>query len=355
VGPLQKLGDLGYVDTCEEDRASCCPSGCQVYSNGGAGGAGVIQIHVPDPTKPPGTSAQAEIRVPAAALAATDVLDQLTSPPAYVLIPTYGRRSKARSRWIPIGGADREPDGSRAQVRFLFDGIDPSSGRILTDGPTVAKRAALVREEDLGRSTQARILADGLTLELTGPALATIRAGTTSGISNDVYLRTPALLEDCAVRLFVQGREASFEDFPIASAVYDEGQPARGDEALRMTVGGGRALTAFDPTGADDVTGYELLPRFFRVVTSGIGDALPETASVELRFQAAKANAAGAPDETDLLQDWTSDITAFNTKAPGLLQFFRFEVEFDLDAAGRGIAPGTEPVTLDFLEIPFVF
>jgi hypothetical protein len=343
-GPVREVGPTTNVDPC-----------CTTFSNGGAGGAGLIQIHVPDPRKPPGTSAPAEILVPAAALEATDVLDQVTSPPAYVLVPTYGRRSKARSTWISIGGADRKPDGSETRVRFFFEGIDPVSGRILTDGPTVLERTALVREEDLRASTQARILSDGRTLELSGAALETIRAGTTSAISNDVYLRTPALLEDCAVRLFIRGREARFEDFSIAGADYDEGEPARGDEVLRATVAGSRALTDFNPTGAEGVTGYELLPRFFRVVTDGIGDALPETAFVSLRFQAAKANGAGAPDEVDLLQDWTSNLTSFNALPAGLLQFFRYEVEFDLDADGLGIDAGTVPVTLDFLKIPFVF
>ena len=292
--------------------------------------------------------------MPDEALAAPNVLDQVTSPPAYVMIPTYGRRSKARSRWISIGGADLEPDGSETRVRFLFDGIDPDTGRILTDRSIVVKRAPLIREDDLAASTRARVLSDGLTLELTGGALDAIRAGTTSDISNDVYLRTPALLEDCAVRLFVRGREENFEDFSIVGAVYDEGEPARGDEALRVRVGGDRRLTDFIAT-AEGATGYELLPRFFRVVTSGVDDSMPSTAFVSLRFQAAKANAAGAPDETDLLQNWTSDIREFNTQPAGLLQFFRFEVEFDLDERGAGIDGDTQPVTLDFLKIPFVF
>jgi len=53
--------------------------------------------------------------------------------------------------------------------------------------------------------------------------------------------------------------------------------------------------------------------------------------------------------------DWTSDIRAFNALPAGALQFFRYEVEFDLDAAGQGVDADTEPVTLDFLKIPFVF
>jgi len=354
-GPVMKIGSVEDVDTCGESNL-CCPGNCNRNSNGGAGGAGLIQIHVPDPSKPPGTEATADIRVPALALAAPNVLDQFTSPPAYVMIPTFGKRSKARSTWISIGGADRKPDGSEGLVRFLFDGIDPVTGRIQSEGSTVTKRTPLVTEDALATSDQARILSDGFTLELFGPALATIGEGTTSGISNDVYLRTAALLHDCTVRMLIPTNPANFEDFSIASAKYLEGDPlVYGDEVLRVTVGG-RPLTAFNPNGADGVTGFELLPRFFQVVTSGVPDLLPSTAFVSLRFQAARDNGAGAPDETNLLQDWTSDITTFNSPiSRGELQYFRYEVEFNLDKDNRGIGSNTVPVTLDFLKIPFVF
>ncbi len=360
--PKLKGGPTDDVDSCSEDSSnSCCVGGagsggsCRGNSNGGAGGAGLIQIHVPDPTQAPGTTAPADILVPAAALLAADVIDQITSPPAYVMIPTFGKRSKARSEWISIGGADQKPDGSDGLVRFLFEGIDPTTGRIQTIGSssTVAERTALTTELNLATSNKAKILPDGLTLELKGAALNDIRSGTTSDISNDVYLRTPALLEDCAVRMFIDGNEQNFEDFPIVQAAYDDLAP--GFEALRVTVSAGRPLTAFNPTGADGTTGVKLLPRFFQVVTNGIQNSLPITAFVSLRFQAAKDNGAGAPDEANLLQDWTSDIRDFNSKAPGALQFFRYEVEFDLDKDGVGISADTEPVTLDFLKIPFLF
>ncbi len=362
AGPVLKQGPVEDVDSCSQSSFCCCPpplppcpGGCRGNSNGGPGGAGLVQIHVPDPTKPPGTSPPAEILVPTAALGAADVVDQVTSPPAYVMIPTFGRRSTGRSEWISIGGADRKPDGSEALVRFLFDGIDTVTGQVETTGSNVINRAPLVEDTNLAASTTARILPDGFTLEIVGAALATIRAGTTSGVSDDVYLRTPALLQDCAVRMHIPLNPANFEDFTIAQAVYLEGAEAPGDEALRVTVGGTRALTAFNPTGADGVTGYQLLPRFFQVITNGIVDSLPSTAFVSVRFQAAKDNGAGAPDESDLLQNWTSDITQFNNKPAGLLQYFRYEVEFDLDKDGVGISADTEPVTLDFLKIPFVF
>jgi hypothetical protein len=350
-GPVLKVGATEDVDSCGESSL-CCPGNCNKNSNGAPGGAGLIQIHVPDPTKPPSTDASADIRVPTLATTmGPNIIDQITSPPAYILIPTFGKRSKARSTWISIGGADRKPDGSQGLVRFLFDGIDPVNGRIQTTGSTVTKRTPLVTEDSFAGSDQARILPDGFTLELFGPAIDAIRAGSTSGISNDVYLRTPALLQDCTVRMLIPANPANFEDFSIASATF----PPSGAEPLHVTVGGSRPLTAFNPGGSDGVTGFELIPRFFQVITNGVADNLPSTAFVSLRFEAARDNGAGAPDETNILQDWTSDITKFNSKPAGALQFFRYEVEFDLDKNSQGIGSDTEPVKLDFLKIPFVF
>jgi hypothetical protein len=278
AGPRLQVGPTQNIDNCGNSAGQsplCCPGSCQSNSNGGAGGAGLIQLHVPDPLKPLGTEAPADIRVPAAALAAQNVLDQITSPPAYVLIPTFGKRSQARSKWISIGGADQKPDGSAGHVRFFFDGIDSTTGRILTlpNSSIVQENAPLVSESNLASSTKARILPDGFTLELSGQALAELRAGTTSGVSNDVYLRTPALLENCSVRM--RTSPANFEDFAIASASYDEGTSAPGDEFLRVRVGGDRPLTAFNPGGTDGTTGFLLLPRFFQVITDGLVNSLP--------------------------------------------------------------------------------
>jgi hypothetical protein len=145
----------------------------------------------------------------------------------------------------------------------------------------------------------------------------------------------------------------NFEDFDIASAVYDEGTSAPGDEKLRVTVTTERGrLTDFNPGGT---IGLGLMPRFFKVVTRGLDNALPTTAFVKIRFQAAADNGAGQPDEANPLVDWTSNIGLFNNLAPGELQFFRYEVEFELDAQDEGVSADTEPVKLDFLKIPFVF
>jgi hypothetical protein len=52
VGQPRRAGPPEDVDTCAE-AAGCCPFGCRIYSNGGAGGPGVVQLHVPDPIAAP--------------------------------------------------------------------------------------------------------------------------------------------------------------------------------------------------------------------------------------------------------------------------------------------------------------
>lgn len=338
-------GTQGYVDNC-----------CRTMSNGGAGGPGVVQIHVPEPTLAPGDVGDFDILVPTAALGVANPLDEVSSPPPYVMIPTFGARSKARSKWISIGGADKRPSGPDGLVRFLFDGIEPSgpnAGQIRRVGSTVASLAPLVTDDHLLTSSTARILPDGITLELTGAALGEFGAGSTSGVSNDIYLRTPALLANCIVRMRVVGSSSNFEDFPIARAAYDD---VPGSEALRMTVSTERGrLDGFNVGEEAGVTGFHVLPLFFQVVTNGLTNSLPTSAFVRIQFEAARDNGFGGPDESNLLVPWTSNIAEFNSQPDGELQFFRYELEFDLDAAGVGVSRDTQPVTLDFLKIPFVF
>jgi len=360
-GPVVKTGPVTYVNTC-----------CRAQSNGGAGSAGVIQIHVPAATLAPGTDpGTTDIVIPSLAAAALDSLDQITSPPAIVMIPTFGARSKVRSEWISIGGADQKPGGA-GLVSFLFEGVDttpgpnpdepgPDEGKILVDGSNVIDRTALVAENLEGSDT-ALILpgGGGLTFLLRGSSLQAIRTGTTgtSKISNDIYLRTPALLEDCTLRLGAENAPLIAQDFTVVSAVYDEGAVAPDDETLTLTVSSNSLETLqsfFDTNAPDQTLRYELLPRFFSVVTNGVEGTLPENAFVRVLFQAARDNGIGAPDEANPLVPWTGDISKFNDLDPGELQFFRFEVEFDLDSQAQGVTADTVPVSLDFLRVPFFF
>lgn len=324
-------------------------------SFGGAGGAGVIQLHVPNSLAAPTTfGGNSDIFVPNAA---GNALDNIASPAALPLVPTFGSRSLARSEWISIGGAEQKSSGIPSLLQFLFQGTDTSGGaddgKILTTGEEVAELAPLL-DEDLESNPDVAVLGDRLTLSLSGGSLAPF-SGTTAGVQNDLFLRTPGLLENFVLRLSVAAVE---QDYTVAAANYDEGGAGAGDEILTMTVSetsGGLDLQDFinANTGLGTIH-YQLIPRYFRVLTGGVENALPSTGFVRILFQAAAPDAFGNPDEANPLVDWTSDITEFNQLFPGDLQFFRFEVEFEL-ASGGSVSTSTLPIQLDFLKIPFLF
>jgi len=325
-------------------------------SFGGAGGPGVIQIHVPRSlTQPSNSSATSDIVVPNG-LVGAGAIDAVTSPPAVVLVPTFGVHSTGRSKWISIGGADQNPGGIPSLVQFLFQGTETAAGadegKILVTGDSVAELLPLLDEDQEG-NPNAIVLSDRLSLRLSGASLAPF-GGTTNGLSNDLYLRTPSLLKDFVLRLSVN---AVSQDFRVASATYAEGSAPLGDEALTLTVADeGSDLQDFiDANTAVGIVHYALIPRHFRVLTAGMENALPSSAYVRIRFQAAADDGSGLPDEDNPLVDWTGDIAQFNSLLAGELQFFRFEVEFELNQAGGAVSADTQPISLDFLRIPFAF
>ncbi|MSR61780.1 MAG: hypothetical protein EXS08_04970 [Planctomycetes bacterium] len=333
------------------------PAGADGFSDGGAGGPGVIQLHVPDSLRAPSNSSlTSDIVVPNGL---GDPIDRVTSPPASIQVPAFGARSLARSKWISIGGADQRPTAGPALLEFLFQGVETTGtvtgdqGKVLVAGEEVQPLPALL-DEDLEGNPNATVLADRLTLSLTGSSITTPFSGSTGGVSNQIYLRNPSLFEQFVLRLSVGATE---QDFVVASASYSEGLAGAGDERLNLAVADeGTDLQDFiNANTAGGTVHYRLFPRFFRVLTGGVENSLPSTAFVRMTFQGAQDNGLGAPDENNLLVDWTGDISQFSALPAGQLQFFRFEVEFELAANGGSVSADTQPIALDFLKIPFVF
>jgi hypothetical protein len=346
-------------------------------SFGGSGGAGVIQLHVPNALDPVGTSDLTEpnpsdIRVPTLDVGNTvdETLDNIMSPIGKILIPTFGARSRARSKWISLGGASVDPDDPMMTpdlVSFLFQGTG-SDGRVLDEDPAdgvvdelsnilLAPNGDPISVDD----ETAPIQSSGLAMIFRGSALNNLLFGETDSVSNDIYLRTPALLKNFILRLQEEGNTANHMDSVVTSATYDEGNPFPSDEVLTINVAvqpdGMSTLLDFTPAMSGTIQ-VLLIPRFFRVVTDGQPDALPTEAFVNIRFQAARVDGMGNPDEDDPVVDFTGDISQFNTAnmaMPGEIQFFRFEVEFDLTGGGGTLDADTKPVTLDFLRIPYLF
>jgi hypothetical protein len=298
--------------------------GASNTSAGGAGGPGVVQLHVPDPLGSP----------PAGVV---------STPAASVLLPTFSARSKARSKWITIGSADRRAGGALALLQFVFQGTNPApgadEGKVLDvnmDG--LADELPALVDTDLAGTGA---VVDGMTLRLdNAPAHF---SGTTGGISNDLYLRSPSLLEDFVLRLSVGAVE---QDFVVASASYEDA-----DSRLFLVIADeGMDLLDFTSTNPGALH-IQVVPRFFRVRTCDDQDALPIGSFVRILFQAAADDGSGFPDEANPLVDWTGDVSMFNLLPAGDLQFFRFEVEFDLGQVGDT----TRPTSLDFLRLPFRF
>ncbi|MEM7307736.1 MAG: hypothetical protein AAF682_13740 [Planctomycetota bacterium] len=321
------------------------------WSGGGNGGPGVVQLHVPNsnPATAIGTSETDDIRIPF-----FSSLDELTKPTGQVLIPSFGARSKGRSRWIPMGEAAQVPGGGVDPIFFSFDGIDsdpmsPTAGQVLVTGDDVDPLAPILGPETLGSAAPAAFVdADGFTLVLSSASIDPLMTdpGTPSA---DIYLRNPSLLKNFLLRLVGPSSSAEFD---VASATY-----ADAGEVLRLTVDtAGSSLEAFiTAAGGPASVDFELVPRFFRTQTGLFRDTIPSTAFVKVLFQATGTGPDGLPDTENPVVDWTPDIGEFNTVPAGGLDFYRFEVEFNLDATGAGLTVDTVPVSLNFLRTPFSF
>ncbi|HED66482.1 MAG TPA: hypothetical protein ENJ09_13130 [Planctomycetes bacterium] len=320
-------------------------------SYGGGGGPGVIQIHVPSINPPSDDPATSNIIIPTAQVGEPDPLLPFTKPSAIQMIPTFGARSKVRSKWISIGGADLDPGGGTDLVEFLFEGTDTSpgddSGKILTSGGGPMELAPLMGPSPLPSST-ATLLSDGNSILFSGSSLDPFTMST-SPVSKDIYLRSPVLLRHFLLRVSEVGNPANLRQFDVSDASYDEAT-----QTLTVHVAP-LSISMADYVAGLSAAEFVLVPRFFRTVTGGVIDSLPTNSFVRISFEGTGDDGFGNPDEANLLVPLTGDISEFNALAPGALRFFRFQVEFDLDEAGLGVPPNPNLIQLQYLRIPFRF
>jgi hypothetical protein len=238
---------------------------------GGQGGPGVVQLHVPHPEREPGDPSSGVILPPFA-----NALVALCVPAPFVLFTTSGARSSARSRWIDLGAAGEGGAGRpESVVAFLFDGIETAPGedhgKVRTNTGRVVELAPVLGRVQL-LQPGVELLPDGLSLALSGPVLAPLRANA-QPISPDVYLRTPALLEGFTLRLAnVLGPEL-LRDLTISGARYDDAT-----SRLTLSVGGlsGTLAEVVEEIGGVEQVELALVPRFFRVRHGSVPDLLPD-------------------------------------------------------------------------------
>lgn len=325
---------------------------------GGHGGPGVIQLHVPDPTARPGFDPNTtDIVVPLAATFAgdsstRDILRSVMAPAGTVMVPTFGARSRARSKWITLGAADQAEDGSTKPVKFYFDGTDPMTGRVLTDGEMVDELDPLLGPEEVVGNPNVGIGPVGDELIISGASLDPLVMDA-SDPSLDVYLRTPELLENYILRMDVVENPSAVEDYDITAASYNDLTTQLNLHVNTTAVG--RTLQQFVDGNFGLTVRYTLVPRFFRIVTNGQEGLMPDGSFVRILFEGTGTNDFGEPDEDDIVVPFTADIAEFNAAPAGAIKFFRFEVEFDLDEMSEGVSLATKPVMIDFLRVPFRF
>jgi len=308
-------------------------AGSQVCA-GGDGGPGVIQLHTPTVTDiklPLGTNRFRDICFPlpvgvTPANAATQVNWNR-------LLPIFGRRSFGRSSWIPLGSATVAPGSlTPDQVRYFFAGTNPATGTIDRAGAgstaTVLELPAILAGVLANEPTEPFVTADDRTVVFDAGALA-----------DDIYKRNPSLCVGFALKMTAGAVSTSFD---VAAATYDLAL-----DQLRLTVAdSGAPLAGYAPGDT-----AELIPRFFRVSTDGVADSYPASSEITIRFQAAPANAFGAPDEANA-SAFVTDITALNSTT---YRFVRFQVEFDIQADAGSLSPTTPIPALEFLSVPFRF
>jgi hypothetical protein len=258
-------------------------------------------------------------------------------PDPLVMYTTFNSRSRARSKWIALGGANKDAAGNLDPVEFAFGGTDATGLVLDADADGLIDDAAALLGPELVRDRPSLpyIGTSGYHLKADASALL--------GTTDDMYLRNPCLLEGQVLELRDSTNPADRQRFDVVSASYDA---ARGVLSLSVDQSG-PSLRSFQPAGAVEV---QLIPRFYRVYTGAMSDALHPSSTVQILFQGAPASADATPD-VDSATSWTADITQLNQSPIG---FFRYDVVFEVGAENLG-DPTFELPSLDFLRIPFRF
>ncbi len=322
-----------------------------VICAGGDGGPGLIQLHTPllsDILVP--TTAGENIYTtlkppPVGSFPATGVPDYVTINNPLVwnqMLPIFGRRSQAISKWIPLGAASVTSDASSTipgPVRFFFKGTGPT-GAVLTTGSGAATQVA-----ELSPVLTGTIAAFPAFPYIDTDLRTVVFDGTTIVDADDIYLRNVMLMKRFLLRL----THGTSTDFEVGAATYD---PAT--HALRLTVSAsGTPLAGFPVTST-----VEVRPRFFRVLTNGVPNSLPDSSQIVAEFQATTPNSSGDPNEsTGFPSPWVFDISQIDPNLSGNTdyKFFRFRISFDISANNAPLTFDTPIPSLDFFRIPIRF
>lgn len=338
--PAQDQRHLGTSANATNDNPfslSVCnvSTGTLHRSAGGDGGPGLIQLHVgkvpipgdntSDIIPPAGnTSLYSIIKPPP--LGYNNITNSWRDQP----VPFFGRFSKSQSKWLALGEVATDPTtGAPTPIEFFFGGTNPATGfvnsalSVVTPLPPILEPAGNVDAPGLPE------------ISMDDPRTILFDASEFTA-SEVIYKRNPALLAG-------YGLTVGSEKRVVASASYDSVL-----DVMAVTV---RSDGPTIPTGAP----AKLIPRFFRVETNGILDALPSTSQIKIEFQAAPRNSLGVPDVANATA-WVTDIGLLNSNGNNPnFRYVRFRVSFDIAATGSNLTFNTPRPGIDFLTIGFRF
>ena len=259
------------------------------------------------------------------------------------LVPFFGDKSMARSTWIPLGLARVSPSGIAAG--FLpIQGVEVGNPDDVDNG--------FVEHTAIGDGVLALPpIIDALAVDSTGGQVAPyITDGGSTLVFDavgmpDLYRVTPSMARRFSVVLGDAAvTPSSTLDFEVVSVTYDQV-----NDQLRCTTAAGVDMTTFSAT----TVFASLRPHHFRVETAGVLDNLTSADKIRFGFDATTADVAGNPSAsgaytvTSVANQLARDITDMNGND---WDFFRFEVEFDLDDPLNTPLPG-----LLFMKFPYEF
>lgn len=320
-------------------------NGSYALGRGGAGGNGIVQIHVPNMARDIVWPASRELEIrnylhhgdiqanDADIDRVEEMLRIFCAPKPVVLVPWFGAKSMVRSRWIDTGLAGvRQPDTGQLQSYpdyqpdgFALRGIDPLDGQVEVDQGTVAPLPQIVRG--------ARQSIQNHEFEVNILDASHVFA------ANEHFLRTPKLL----LGFDFKPDASSSQTNEIVSASYD-----RVRDTLNLLT---ESRAGIGSRAAGDH--WEILPRYFRIVTHGVWDSLPEGTSVRIEFQAAQPRELGSDLPGAPFPDthkWTSDLATLAG-----YRFIRYQVILDTDAQQQGANPNNPRPAMDYLKLPFAW
>ncbi len=296
---------------------------------GGMGGGGTLQLHsarfdaVGNPIvrlgTPPGTDVTSF---------STPTIDQHNN--AWVLLPNFGPKSRARSAWIDAGAVSM---GSLGTVLYPWVSSPPNNTTnldypLVSSVPQFPGLAGVVKTDPAGKVFLPPFLpGTDQTIPLANVTQfsATIPVELASNPATLVrYAFNPNTAQTSPPQLFT-----------IVSATYD------GTNTVIQTDPGDGSMMAVLPAAGS--TTVRVHPRYFRVFTQGTADTILPGQAVAIQFQGA----------TDPLSSATYTTLSPNLDGIAGKRYFRFVVDFDLGASG--ISLSTPRPEIRFLKLPIQF